>query len=121
MKMTWEEMEKEQFKAVKGILKLRGYHFDLYVIEAVIEAYETMIENTMPEIDEEELDAFILDNLSFDPLVENPISKQTLDRIHHWNVEYFKKIGLATEDDEEGGSGWEREDDWEVEFGEEEE
>ena len=99
--MKWEEMRDHENKEVKKRLKEMGYQFDLYVIDAVLEAYADFMEEELPEIDTEEADAFILDNLTFDPECKEAVSRQTLDRIDYWRVAYMKQIGLIPEDMEE--------------------
>jgi hypothetical protein len=99
--MNAEERHQEDIRGVKRILGTMGYQFDLYVIEAVLEAWEAYLHESMPVIDGDKANKFILDNLLFDPKFSGAASMELLDKIDDLKVEYMIGLGIIPEDVEE--------------------
>lgn len=99
--MTQEEIEKNEALKVKSILRRKGYMVDLYVIEAVLDAYGDYVQDEMPPIDSDEVNAYIIDELAFDPEIKQEITPDLLDKIADAHVAFLVDKGIVPEDWEE--------------------
>lgn len=101
--MNAEDRAKQDSIAVQRKLKQAGVDLPLYKIEMVLEAYDDHMFEVAPKIDEDEMNAFIIDELMLDPDVKESVSQEMLERIDEARFDYFVSIGIITtlEDDEE--------------------
>lgn len=95
--MKEQDMREHETREVKKKLTNGGFEIPMYVIEAVIEAYNEYIEETIPDIDGEELNRFILDEMAFE-VGGGKITPELLDKISNAHMDFLAAKGIIPED-----------------------